>query len=106
MRPAKQKSLEREHFRVARLRQLIVQCADPKWLMSIRFDEIFCRVAKYTQEKFVAHVEGDILQRPAVHPTAASSRGALEGEILANPGLSSEVRGAPEVLRGAADVPS
>ena len=57
MRPVHQMCLEQERLQIARARLIILQHADPKWLLSLRVDEVFCRIARNRQEKFVAQVE-------------------------------------------------
>ncbi len=79
--------IEQEHLQIARARLIILRHADLKRLLSIRFDEVFCRTARNRQDKFVAQVEnityGDLAsvlppprammyQRPSSSRTASS----------------------------------
>ncbi len=57
MRPVHQTCPEKERLLIARVRILIIRQTDPKRLLSFRVDEVFCRIARNRQEKFVAHVE-------------------------------------------------
>ena len=57
MRPLHQRCLEAERLQIARACLLIRRWSQPQYILSLRVDEVFCRVAKAAQERFKAEVE-------------------------------------------------
>ena len=58
MRPIHQRCLEEEHLQIARALLLATRARDPKYLISLRVDEVFLRVPPRDQERFKAMVAG------------------------------------------------